>query len=200
MLAYTHRPHPRAKHLKLRLEPDGELIVTTPKRTSAKRIEKFIQSKSAWIKKQRQKIKANQVPVVTNDSVWLFGQERRRQSLELDQAHDLKKLDQFIKKTARAYFEPKAHHLSQKMDVSYNRIFLRQQKTRWGSCSGKNNLNFNWRLVHLETGLIDYVIIHELAHLKERNHSAKFWQLVKQFDPEYKTHRTWLKKHHLVVL
>ena len=85
------------------------------------------------------------------------------------------------------------------MDINFNSITLREQKTRWGSCSSKGNLNFNWRLVHYRPEIIDYVIIHELAHRTHMNHSAKFWQLVEKYDPEYRKHRGFLKRHGMAV-
>lgn len=104
-------------------------------------------------------------------------------------------LDRFLKSTAQRYLVPRVTQLAQKMSVKFNRVTLRQQKTRWGSCSSKQNLNFNWRLVHFPPQVIDYVIIHELAHLKEMNHSRAFWQLVKTYDPAYPQHEGWLKRH-----
>ena len=80
------------------------------------------------------------------------------------------------------------------MDIAYQRISLRQQSSRWGSCSSRGNLNFNWRLVHYPPAIIDYVIIHELAHRLEMNHSKKFWAIVKKFDSEYLIHKGQLRK------
>lgn len=107
------------------------------------------------------------------------------------------KLSDFLKKTASHYIVERTHILAKKMDLSFNKITLRQQKTRWGSCSSQKALNFNWRLVHFETPIIDYVIIHELSHLVHMDHSSKFWQLVARFDPEYAKHVGWLKRNGL---
>ncbi len=85
------------------------------------------------------------------------------------------------------------------MNTSINKITLRQQKTRWGSCSSAGNLNFNWRLVHYPPEVIDYVIIHELAHRTHMDHSSSFWQLVARYDPDHLKHRNWLKKHGVSV-
>ncbi len=106
-----------------------------------------------------------------------------------------KELEIFLKKTARSYLQKQTKILADKMQVSYHSLTLRNQKTRWGSCSSNGNLSLNWRLVHYPSQIIDYVIIHELAHLTHHNHSKKFWQCVAQHDPEFKLHRNYLKKH-----
>lgn len=86
----------------------------------------------------------------------------------------------------------KKHNLDIHFD--YNRITVRNQRTRWGSCSVKRNLNFNYRIVHLPEELIEYIVIHEFCHLKEFNHSKNFWDLVKTYDPDYRKHRREIKK------
>lgn len=107
------------------------------------------------------------------------------------------KLEFFLKNTARHYLINRTHALAKKMNTSFNKLTLRKQKTRWGSCSSQRNLNFNWQLVHFEPKIIDYVIIHELAHLTHMNHSKDFWELVEKYDPEYRKHVGWLKRNGL---
>ncbi len=109
-----------------------------------------------------------------------------------------KELKIFLKKNARTYLTQQAKNFAKKMDVSYNKLTLRQQKTRWGSCSSKNNLSLNWRLVHYAPPILDYVIIHELAHLIHHNHSKQFWKLVAKYDPYYQKHRKYLKENGVV--
>jgi predicted metal-dependent hydrolase len=79
------------------------------------------------------------------------------------------------------------------MNLQYKNLRLSSAKTRWGSCSGQNTISINWRLSILPEELLEYVIIHELAHIKEKNHSSKFWDLVSQFCPDYKQKRKELK-------
>jgi predicted metal-dependent hydrolase len=107
------------------------------------------------------------------------------------------KVDNFLKSTASEYLVAQTHILAKKMNLTFNKLTLRKQKTRWGSCSSKKSLNFNWKLVHFEPKIIDYVIIHELAHLSHMDHSRNFWNLVEKYDPEYKKHRGWLKRNGL---
>jgi predicted metal-dependent hydrolase len=83
------------------------------------------------------------------------------------------------------------------MDISFGSISLREQKSRWGSCSSLGNLNFNWRLAHHPPAVIDYVIIHELAHRLHMDHSSAFWSVVKKYDPEHLKHQGWLKRRGL---
>lgn len=79
------------------------------------------------------------------------------------------------------------------MGITYGRISIRQQATRWGSCSGKGNLNYNWKLVLLPEDLQDYVVVHELAHRKEMNHSSRFWEIVKKELPDWEDKRRRLR-------
>ena len=83
------------------------------------------------------------------------------------------------------------------MGVTYNRIFIKEQKTRWGSCSSSGNLNFNWKLILIDEELLDYVVVHELAHRKQMNHSQQFWQEVEKILLDYKERRRRLKEFRL---
>lgn len=101
----------------------------------------------------------------------------------------------FYRRMARDVIEQRCNYYSRLMNVNYNRIAIRDQKTRWGSCSSKKNLNFNWRLIMAPAGVLDYVVVHELSHLKEMNHSKRFWREVEQVMPEYKKYNNWLKEN-----
>ena len=81
------------------------------------------------------------------------------------------------------------------MGVDYGRISVRQQKTRWGSCSVRGNLNFNWKLALMPEEILDYVVVHELAHRVEMNHSPRFWAVVETVLPDWRERRRWLKQH-----
>lgn len=96
------------------------------------------------------------------------------------------------REAARVRIEERLAHFSERMGLAYGKVSVRDQKTRWGSCSSKGNLNFNWRLVFAPGAVLDYVVVHELAHLRELNHSRRFWKLVERFSPDYREHRRWL--------
>lgn len=104
-------------------------------------------------------------------------------------------LKDWYRKEAKRYLVKKAAWWAVKMKVSYGRIAVRDQKTRWGSCSTRGNLNFNWRLVLVPEELADYVVVHELAHRIHMNHSSSFWSVVKKELPDYQLKRRTLKEY-----
>jgi len=107
----------------------------------------------------------------------------------------------WYKGQARTVFRNKLNEQAKRMQVNYQDFRLKDQKTRWGSCSSKGNLNLNWRIILAPEKGIDYLIVHELAHLTHLNHSEKFWQRVAVFMPEFAYWKRWLKDHgHELVL
>ncbi len=104
-------------------------------------------------------------------------------------------LIKWYRRQARDIITRRAEEFGKKLGLDYNRICIKDQKTRWGSCSSLKNLNFNWRLIMAPVKVIDYIVIHELIHLAEMNHSPKFWRLVESYCPDYKEHRKWLREN-----
>ena len=96
--------------------------------------------------------------------------------------------------TAKERIPRRVSYFAQQMGVTYGRITIREQKTRWGSCSSKGNLNFNWKLVLMPEEVLDYVVVHELAHRRELNHSDRFWAIVAEVLPDYRERRRELKE------
>ena len=142
----------------------------TPKAT----IDRFFMEKESWILKHLTKAVENAEPAPPP----LPEQERRRY---MELARDI-----FTRKTA---------YYAAVMNVTYGRITIREQKTRWGSCSSKGNLNFNWRLIFAPEEVLDYIVVHELAHRKEMNHSPAFYRVVASVMPDYKGSQEWLREH-----
>ena len=101
----------------------------------------------------------------------------------------------WLREYARVELEKRVRIFKEQMQVSVNRISIKEQKTRWGSCSLKGNLNFNWKLVLMPERIMDYVVVHELAHRKQMNHSPAFWREVELILPDYKERRQWLREH-----
>jgi predicted metal-dependent hydrolase len=102
-------------------------------------------------------------------------------------------LESWYRAQAKAYIGPRVAILAEQHGFEYEKVTIKGQNTRWGSCSVKRNLNFNWKLMMTPPAAIDYVIIHELCHLREMNHSKKFWKLVARYCPDYKTWVKWFK-------
>lgn len=209
---YRLKKSSRARSIRLSIDARGEVLVSAPTLYPNFLIEKFLEQQQAWILAKRAEVAKLQANI-KQDEVFIFG-EKYQIIVKLDQnqapgitlgdqqiiINQLKpgayhsKLEKFLKNTATKYLTQKTAILAKKMGIDYQRISIRQQKSRWGSCSSRGNINFNWRLIHYSPATINYVIIHELAHRQEANHSKKFWQLVAQYDPDYKIHKNTLKK------
>jgi predicted metal-dependent hydrolase len=104
-------------------------------------------------------------------------------------------LETLYRRKARDRFEDRAEDYASEMDVEYEKIEVRNQRTKWGSCSTTGTLGLNWRLMMAPPEVVDYIVIHELAHLRESNHNDAFWSLVADYDPEYQDHAEWLEEH-----
>ncbi|MDI9401939.1 MAG: M48 family metallopeptidase [Limisphaerales bacterium] len=106
-------------------------------------------------------------------------------------------IEEALKAEALRHIPPLLERLAGQMGLTYNRLTLRSQRSRWGSCSSKRNISINWRVIHAPLWVQEYLLIHELAHLKEMNHSKRFWAIVSCFCPEYKEARKWFREHPL---
>ncbi|NOY79181.1 MAG: M48 family metallopeptidase, partial [Calditrichaeota bacterium] len=104
-------------------------------------------------------------------------------------------LEAWFRRQAKALISLEARRLAREFHIAVGRISIRDQKTRWASCSSRGNLNFNWRLLMAPPEVLRYVIIHELTHREQMNHSRKFWSLVAKRCPDYKNHQKWLKEN-----
>lgn len=166
----------KRKTISLQIRQDSSLEVRVPLYMSEKEIMDFLHDKSSWIEKNRQKLL-----------------ERQRNIEKLEPLTD-EAIKELAKKAADVIPE-KVAHFAEKIGVDYGRITIRCQKSRWGSCSGKGNLNFNCLLMLVPEDVLDYVIVHELCHRKEMNHSPKFWKEVARILPDYKKQVLWLKEN-----
>ncbi len=169
----TFTRSPRAKYQRITVRSDKTITVTIPRGGSLSEAKQFLKSKISWIQKQLQKI----------------DQQAQRQ--------DMPDLDIDIEKAQINLFN-RLDYFSEKHSLSYNRAGFRCQKTRWGSCSGKNNISLNVNIVFLPEELQDYVLLHELVHTKVKNHSRKFWaELDKYTEGQAKELSKKLKKYQI---
>lgn len=169
----------RRRTIGIEVNADGKVIVRTPLRMSSTEINRFIEEHDEWI---RQKL----------DFVRQKSDNRHGTGAPGIECLSKQELDN-IKDT----FEKRVQFYCNIMNVSVGRITIRNQKTRWGSCSSKGNVNFNYQLYYMPQELMDYVIVHELSHRRYMNHSAQFWSEVEKYCPEYGTCRKQLKEYEL---
>jgi predicted metal-dependent hydrolase len=141
----------RAKYLRITIKPDRTIRLTVPKGVSFKKAKGFLDSKIPWINKHLRKFE------------------------ELENNHEEVRLPEVSKVRARAILVKRLDELSELYDFRFNKVSIRSQKTKWGSCSSKNNISLNMNLARLPDELRDYVILHELVHTRIKNHSKKFW-------------------------
>lgn len=160
------------KTLAIQVTSDGTVKVRAPKGYPKTIIYKFFKEKENWILKHVDKAKQNPSP----SPPALSEKDRNR----------------YIK-IARDIFTQKTAYYASIMKVTYGRISIREQKTRWGSCSSRGNLNFNWRLIFASEPVLDYIVVHELAHRREMNHSPSFYAIVESILPDYKKPKKWLR-------
>jgi len=176
-IEYTLKLSPRARNVRLAVYCDGSLVVSAPQGVSTNVIERFIVEKSQWIIDKLAYFKG------AAGKTFIRGSKREYKQ---------------YKEEARALAITRLDVFNQHYGLAINRIAIRSQNSRWGSCSKKGNLNFNYRIALLPAKLADYIIVHELCHLKEFNHSLKFWQLVCETLPDSKACRRELKNYRLI--
>ena len=162
----------RRRTLALQLKPDGSVLVRAPLRAPKWQIEAFLRQHWDWVERRRAKQAALPQP----------------ERLTEEELADLKK-------RARRVFLARAAYYAPVVGVSYSRITVRSQRTKWGSCSARGGLNFNCLLLLAPAEVLDYVVVHELCHRREMNHSARFWAEVERVLPDYAAARKWLRQN-----
>jgi predicted metal-dependent hydrolase len=177
-ITYTLKVSRRAKRLRLAVYCNGELVVTQPRLIKSEIVDRFIKEKSTWILG-----KINYFKNKPSSPLIKLGRRDYLNNREAARSLIIERLDYF-----NSFYNFKIKGVS-----------IRDQKTRWGSCSRRATLNFNFRLYYLAPKVRDYVVVHELCHLKEFNHSERFWQLVAQTIPDYKKLRRELKNGPLAL-
>ena len=220
-ITYAVKRSLRAKRVRLEVRPQTGLTVVVPRSYNIGQLTGLLKSKERWISRNLARFSHFQsLPAKkelrSGDTVPYLGRDLK---LVKRENHDVAcsvmldgnklavspglfkngilelALEQWYRTEATKLINERADKLSSQLGTSYKRIVIRGQKTRWGSCSRKKNLSFNWKLIMAPQPVLDYVIIHELVHLKEMNHSKRFWELVAQYCPGWREHKKWLKQH-----
>lgn len=166
----------RRKSLVIEITADLKVVVRAPLKMPEKDINRILGEKSDWITKHLKEMEKRQ--------------KERENRAELSE-QDIR----LLVTKAKRVLPPRIERYAKEIGVNYGKVTIRMQKSRWGSCSSKGNLNFNCLLMNAPEEILDYVIVHELCHRKEMNHSKEFWAEVEKILPDYKERRKWLKDH-----
>ncbi|MCB0378023.1 MAG: M48 family metallopeptidase [Bdellovibrionales bacterium] len=219
------RRRPYQNRLGLAVYPNGVIRISANKTLSQKHIIKFLEEKRSWIEaslKEVEEFRKNYppkrfvegevYPFLGRDYTLKFSPElgaplqfdghllRVRVPMENLEHHHRQRhfetLKKSYKQTAKKLMLQRVDIYSQKMDLAPTGIQFRCQRSIWGSCSAKNKISLNWKLIIAPLEIIDYVIVHEIAHIKHKNHSRRFWDLVEKYVDNLEAHKAWLKTHH----
>jgi predicted metal-dependent hydrolase len=214
------RSKKRKKTISLHIGKSSEVTVCAPYFTPMDEISRFVQEKQIWIsrtiQKQSQTLRLDrEKEYITGEHFYYLGQffplEAFFEPLEnagvvfwnncfylnAPQNKDMRKhyFVSWYKKKAREFISERLHHFSRELRIQPQGMRITSAQTRWGSCSEENNLAFSFRLIMATPEAIDYVVVHELMHIREKNHSSKFWKLVVEVMPQFKLQRRWLRDH-----
>lgn len=201
----------RARRYILRVRPDGTIRVTVPRGGSRREAAAFVAEHQKWIERERRRIGAEHAPVewhhgsrilLRGDSVFIHvtssgsGGEVRygAQRLSLRHAESLRAaIEADLRQLARAELIPRLQELAAGHGLKVRDVTIRNQRSRWGSCARNGNIALNFRLVQMPPEIRDYVLIHELMHLRQQNHSRRFWRLVEAACPAFREAERWLR-------
>ena len=204
-------PHPRARRYLLRLQADGIARVTIPRRGSLSAAKEFASRNIGWLEQQFHRLaqqpkapmrwevgteilfRGERVRLEAQSNQICFGTEQIKVS---DPTVDLKPaIQKHLRKLAQQELPARVMELARLHSIAVARVSVRNQRTRWGSCSRRGTISLNWRLVMTPAFVQDYICLHELAHRRQMNHSDKFWQEVERLCPNYPAAERWLKQH-----
>jgi predicted metal-dependent hydrolase len=212
-LPVQFKRHAQARRLVLRLSPDGTtVVVTVPPRVSRTEALSFAEKSRDWVEK-RLKAHGDGIALAPGNTIPLRGVPHeirhvpaRRGTVAVDATESLivvpgdlphlpRRLVDWMKTAARADLQLASRKYASLMDVAFKRITIRDQRSRWGSCSAGGELSYSWRLILTPPHVLDYVAAHEVAHLKHMNHGPRFWRLVLTHCPDAAAAKRWLKTH-----
>jgi predicted metal-dependent hydrolase len=183
----------RAKKLSILVDAQRNVEIVVPPRTSQDAIDSLLFEHRAWLERQVSKPpKQFHLGLQRDDIVWLGGFALARPNVP--------SLDKWYREQARVEIERSLAHESRRLKIDYASSTIRDQRTRWGSCSKEGALSFNWRLILAPPAILSYVVVHELCHRVRHDHSPEYWELVAKARPTFAGERQWLGEHGPEVL
>jgi hypothetical protein len=208
----------RRKTISLHIKEDGRIVVSTPYYTPKWEIEKFIQEKQLWIftkiSEKKKQVKEAEKTFSSGERFLYLGEWYPLEIHELDQKEPPLRLSlgrfilskdhtegardlfiQWYKREAKEKIAGRMEYYSHRLHLFPKAIRITNARSRWGSCSRNNRLSFSWRMIMASSTVIDYILIHELIHIREKNHSRRFWTTLESVLPDYRKHRLWLKEN-----
>ena len=211
-LWFVHNP--RARRYVLRLKPEGTVRLTIPRGGSEAKARRFAEQNLEWLQRQMQRAAARPVGKVAwpvgaeiffrGEAVKIAADDDGRNTITFagqtlsvvrpEQDHR-PQMERHLHRLASVELPPRVFQLAEQHGLKVQRVTVRNQKSRWGSCSRRGTISLNWRLIQAPESVADYIIHHELMHLRQMNHSPKFWQEVEKVCPEYRAAEQWLKAH-----
>jgi predicted metal-dependent hydrolase len=206
---YRIRRSPRARRVRVTVDPDGTVTVTLPRRAPERAAADAVQELAPWIARRRRTLAraaaevarpAGTVPYLgaTLTLAPQPGRERvhRRGDVLLVPAGDPRPaLERFYRRAARAEIAPRLDAATARAGSRYSGLTIRGQRTRWASCSSEGRMSFNWRLLLAPAEILDYVVEHEVCHLELMDHSPRFWALLESRVPDWRAHAAWLRRY-----
>ena len=201
------------KTLSLSVDIFGRLIVRAPKRYSDERIFAFIRQKENWIIRQKTKMQGagTRLPsenldgytltllgkpcIITLTNAQFVQYDGENNRLFVPKTNANQRLVKWLKENAERIFAQATAKAAMEMGVTYKSISVTSAKTRWGSCSGKDAIHYSFRLIYAPKEVVEYVVYHELAHVRHKNHSLQFWREVEKYCPAWRIYRGWLKQN-----
>lgn len=200
------------KHARLRVSEDGQVRIIAPPAFSEEDITAMLKKKAKWIDSNLKYFNGMATIELQRNQLLLFGNRYSyfydttyAQKVVVDHEHktitsqkdllDPKVQENWYRRVAKKHLTKRTKELSVKMKLPFNKLFIRESKTKWGNCSKKKNISLNWKLIKAPDYVIDYIIIHELLHTVVMSHTHKFWTLLKSYYPDYKESIKWLEKY-----
>lgn len=200
------------RHARLRVSEDGYVRVIIPQVFTQEDVDALLKKKQYWIDrnltffkgKSRINLQRNQILLYGNRYAYFYDSTYERKVI-VDHKHktirakrnllDIEVQQHWLTDLAKKYLARRTEELADKLNLKYNKLYIRNQRKKWGNCSKEKNISLNWRLIKAPSFVIDYLIVHELLHTVVMNHTNKFWTMLKSYYPDYKDAIIWLDRY-----